>query len=143
MHAQDKMSWKQHAKLADGLYAKGQFADAAEHYRAAWKKKTKKTEYIYRAGECFYLIRDYRNAVDAWQNVKDEQETYPMIGLKYARALKQNGDYEAASSELVNFLAKYQGVDKAAVSEVVQNELRGCELAAQYAVKGPDKNVVI
>ena len=143
MKAQDKMSWKQHAKLAEGLYAKGQYADAAEHYRAAWKKKTKKTEYIYKAGESFFLIRDYRNATDAWQNVKDDQETYSMIGLQYGRALKQNGDYEAASSELVNFLAKYQGVDKAVISEVVQNELRGCELAAQYAVKGSDKNIVI
>ena len=69
VQAQDKMSWKQHAKLAEGLYAKGQYADAAEHYRAAWKKKTKKKEYIYKAGECFYLIRDYRSAVDAWQHV--------------------------------------------------------------------------
>ena len=143
MQAQDKMSWKQHAKLAEGLYAKGQYADAAEHFRAAWKKKTKKTEYIYKAGESFFLIRDYRNAADAWQHVKDDYANYPMIGLQYARALKQNGEYEAASSELVNFLAKYQGIDKPTVSTMVQNELRGCELAAQYAVKGPDENIYI
>ena len=42
LQAQDKMSWREHAKMAEGLYAKGQYADAAEHFRAAWKKKTKK-----------------------------------------------------------------------------------------------------
>ena len=140
---QDKMNWRQHVKLAETLYNKGQFADAAEHYRAAWKKKTKKKEYIYKAGECFFLVRDYRNAADSWQHVKDNFEDYPMIGLQYARSLKQNGDYEAASSELVNFLGQYQGSDKAVVSEIVQNELRGCELAAQFAVKGADENIRI
>ncbi|MEO1257550.1 MAG: SPOR domain-containing protein [Bacteroidota bacterium] len=140
---QDKMSWKQHVKLAETLYGNGQFEDAAEHYQAAWKKKTKKKEYIYKAGECYFLVRDYRNAADSWQHVKNDFEDYPMIGLQYARSLKQNGDYEAASSELVNFLGQYQGADKAVVSEIVQNELRGCELAAQFAVKGDDENIQI
>lgn len=143
IQAQSKLSWRQHAKMAEQLYSQGQFIDAAEHFRAAWKKKTKKKEYIYKAGESFYLVRDYRNAADSWQHVKNDAAEYPMIGLQYARSLKQSGDYEAASSELVNFLAQYQGVDKANISEVVQNELRGCELAAQYAVKGVDENIVI
>ena len=143
VQAQNKMSWRKHTKIAEMLYAKGQYADAAEHFRAAWKKKTKKKELIYKAGECFYLIRDYRNAADAWQHVKDETTAYPMIGLQYARALKQNGDYEKASSELVHFLSSYKGTDKAVVSEIVQNELRGCELAARLAVEGPDPNIVV
>ncbi len=137
------MSWRKHAKLAQELYNKGQFEDAAEHYRSAWKKKTKKTEFAYKAGESFYAIRDYRNAADSWQHVKDDLQTYPLIGLRYARCLKQNGEYEAASSELVNFQAKYQGADKSLISSIVQNELRGCELAAQYAVKGADENIYI
>ena len=143
LQAQDKLSWRKHAKLAEELFSKGQFADAAEHYSAAWKKKTKKKELAYKAGESFYLIRDYRNAAELWKNVKNEHESYPLIGLQYARCLKQNGDYEAASSELVNFLGQYNGADKSTISEIVQNELRGCELAAQYAVKGPDENIQI
>ena len=78
MMAQDKMSWRQHVKLAETLYGQGQFADAAEHYRAAWKKKTKKKEYIYKAGECFFLVRDYRNAADSWQHVKNDFEIFFM-----------------------------------------------------------------
>ncbi|MCB0519304.1 MAG: SPOR domain-containing protein [Lewinellaceae bacterium] len=143
LHAQDKLSWKKHVKLAEQLFEKAQYADAGEHYRAAWKQKTKKQELIYKAGECFYTIRDYRNAVDCWKNVKDENNTYPLIGLRYARSLKQNGEYEAASSELVSFLGKYQGSDKVTVTQIVQNELRGCELAAQLAVNGGDKTATI
>ena len=143
VQAQDKLNWRKHANLAEELYNKGQYADAAEHFRAAWKKKTKKKEYIYKAGESFYLVRDYRNAADAWQHVKDDFAAYPMIGLQYARALKQNGDYEAASSELVNFMSQYQGADKATVSTIAQNELRGCELAAQLGVQGVDENIFI
>lgn len=143
LQAQGNLSWRKHAKVADELYAKAKFADAAEHYRAAWKKKTKKKEYIYKAGECFFFERDYRNAAEAWQHVKNDNDKYPLIGLRYARCLKQNGEYEAASGELVDFLGKYQGSDKATVSQIVQTELRGCELAAQLAVAGPAEDITI
>lgn len=141
--AQDKLSWKKHVKLADELYAKAQYADAGEHYRAAFKQKTKKKELAYMAGECFFTIRDYRNAAEAWKNVKDENTAFPMIGLRYARCLKQNGEYEAASSEFIKFLGNYNATDKLVVSQIVQNELRGCELAAQYTMKGDDPNIVL
>jgi hypothetical protein len=141
--AQDKLSWKKHVKLADELYAKAQYADAGEHYRAAFKQKTKKKELAYMAGECFFTIRDYRNAAEAWKNVKDENAAFPMIGLRYASCLKQNGEYEAASSEFIKFLGNYNGTDKLVVSQIVQNELRGCELAAQYTMKGDDPNIVL
>jgi hypothetical protein len=143
MQAQDKLSWKKHLKLAESLYAKAQYADAGEHYRAAFKQKTKKKELAFKAGECFFFIRDYRNAADSWQHIKDDNLTYPLIGLRYARCLKQNGDYEAASSELVNFLGNYQGTDKSVISQIVQNELRGCELAAKLAVQAEDENIVV
>jgi cell division septation protein DedD len=143
LQAQEKLSWKKHVKLADELYANSQYAGAGEHYRSAWKMKTKKKEFIYKAGESFFTVRDYPNAADCWKNVKDDNATYPLIGLRYARCLKQNGEYEAASSELVNFLGHYKGADKATVSQIVQNELRGCELAAQLAVKGGDPNLEV
>jgi WD40-like Beta Propeller Repeat len=143
VQAQDKLSWKKHIKLADELYAKAQYEDAGEHYRAAFKQKTKKKELAYKAGDCFYIIRDYRNAADAWKNVKDDNATYPLIGLRYARCLKQNGEHEAASNELVKFLGIYNGTDKATVTQVVQTEIKGCEMAAQYTMKGDDPNIVL
>ncbi|MCF8247928.1 MAG: SPOR domain-containing protein [Saprospiraceae bacterium] len=143
VQAQDKLSWKKHLKLADELFAKAQYADAGEHYRAAFKQKTKKKELAYKAGNCFFTIRDYRNAAEAWKNVKDDNAAYPLIGLRYARCLKQNGEHEVASSEFVKFLGNYNGADKTAISQIVQTELRGCELAAQYTIKGDDPNIVL
>lgn len=133
--AQEKLSWRKHLKLAENLYAKAQYADAGEHYRAAFRLRPKDRMLAYRAGECFAIIRDYRNAVEAWLTIKDHPD-YPMLGLQFARALKQSGDYASANSEFNNFLGRYKGSDKAAMAVIVQKEQRGCELAAQLAVRG-------
>ncbi len=130
---QQKLSWKKHVKLAEELFEKAEYADAGEHYRAAWRQKTKKTELIYKAGECFGIIRDYANAADAYKHVKKMNNDYPKVGLKYAQALKQSGDFDNASHEFADFLANYQGSDKSEVARMVQNEIKGCALARKYA----------
>lgn len=130
---QQKLSWKKHVNLAEELFDKAEYADAGEHYRAAWRQKTKKTELIYKAGECFDIIRDYANAADAYKHVKKMNNDYPKVGLKYAQALKQSGDFDNASHEFADFLANYQGSDKSDVARMVQNEIKGCALARKYA----------
>ena len=69
-----KMSWRKHRKLADELYGKANYAEAAENYEAAWKKKKRKKELIFKAGESYYLIKDYRKAAAAYLEVKDEND---------------------------------------------------------------------
>lgn len=137
LQAQDKLSWRKHIKLADELFAASQYADAGEHYRAAFKLRPKNKDLAYKAGHCFSVIRDYRNAADNWAYVRDLNDNYPLIGLRYARALKQNGDYENANNEFNGFLSRYDGIDKATLGAIVQNELRGCELAARLTAQGP------
>jgi hypothetical protein len=136
LQAQDKLSWRKHVKLADELYANAHYADAGEHYRAAFKQRPKNKELAYKAGLCFSIIRDYRNAADNWAFVRDFNDDFPLIGLHYARALKQNGDYETANNEFNGFLSRYSGTDKPRIDAIVQNELRGCELAARLATQG-------
>ena len=133
LFGQQKLSWKKHVNLANELFDKAQYADAGEHYRAAWRQKTKKTELINKAGECFYIIRDYANAADAYKQVKKMNAKYPKVGLKYAQCLKQSGDFDNASHEFADFLANYQGNDKSEVAKLVQNEIKGCALARKYA----------
>jgi len=135
-------NWKKNLKTADGLFGEAQYANAAEYYMAAWKQKPKKTELAYKAGESYYIIKDYTKAAEAFKNVKEEYEDYPLIGLKYARALKQAGDYDAASRELVYFLNNYKGADKDIISELVQNEIRGCELGIKLNAF-PDEDVEV
>lgn len=131
-NAQD-MGWKKHLKTADDFFSNAQYTNAAEHYKAAWLKKPKKKEFIYKAGEAYAVIKDYKNAAEAFKNVKDDFKEFPLAGLKYARALKQSGDYDSASRELVYFLNNYQGSDKSVISQVVQNEIRGCELGIKLS----------
>ena len=133
LFGQQKLSWKKHEKLADELFQKAQYADAGEHYRAAWRQKTKKTDLIYKAGECFYILRDYANAAEAYKHVKKMNAKYPKVGLKYAQVLKQSGDFDNASHEFADFLANYNGSDKSDIAKLVQNEIKGCALARKYA----------
>lgn len=135
-------NWKKNLKTADGLFGEAQYAYAAEYYMAAWKQKPKKTELAYKAGEAYYIIKDYAKAAAAFKNVKEEYTDYPLIGLKYARALKQAGNYDSASRELVYFLNNYKGADKDIISELVQNEIRGCELGIKMNAF-PDEDVEV
>ena len=140
MDAQN-LSWRKHAKLAEQLYKQGEFANAAEHYEAAWQKKTKKKEYIYQAGECYAMIKDYRKAAEAYQYVKEDNKDFTLPGLKYARALKQDGQYDEASRALVNFINVYQGKDKDVVTKIVEKEIQGCELGIQMLEASEVSNI--
>ncbi len=125
----EAQSWRKHVKLAEKLSENGKFLEAGEHYLSAWKQKQKKKELAYMAGQNFMRVKDYRRAVDAFRHVKDETKEHPMVGLDYARALKQNGQYDDASREFVYFISGYTGDDAVAMNSLVQNEIRGCELA--------------
>ena len=122
------LSWKKHAKIADKLFEQGKYADAAEHYQAAWKKKPSKKNLIYKAGDCFYELKDFRKAAETYKRIKDESGDVGLAGLKYARALKQDGQYELAKKELLSYNKKYKGEDKKVVSKLVFNELAGCDM---------------
>ncbi|RQH12166.1 hypothetical protein D5R40_34890, partial [Okeania hirsuta] len=56
------LSWKKHQKLADNLMEEGNLKEAAENYKKAWQKKQKKQELIFKAGEAYYLLKDYESS---------------------------------------------------------------------------------
>lgn len=140
LSAQDNLSWKKHAKLADELYKEGKYAEAAGHYEAAWKKKTKKKDLIFNAGECYYLVKDYRNAAEAYRNVKDEEKDFPLVGLKYARSLKQDGQYDKAKTAFQEFFSDYTGESKSILEDIIKTEIAGCELGMKLPLN-IDKNI--
>lgn len=128
MQAQKKMSWKKHRKAAEKAEEKGDYAEAAENYYAAFIKKKKKKELAYKAAEAYYTIREYEKAEEAYSAVKDETEDYPLVGLKYARCLKLQGKYDEASQEFLQFYNEYEGQNKTVLQEIIQVEIRGCDL---------------
>lgn len=131
LYGQKKMNWKKLRSEADQKYQNGAFAEAAELYEAAWEKKSKKKELIYQAAESYYLIQDYRKAANAYQHVSSENEDYPLVGLKYARSLKQDAQYDKAKAAFRAFLDAYNGEGKSILEEIIRKEVLGCELAAK------------
>ncbi len=137
LHAQD--SWKKLSSNAEQLFEEGKFAEAGDSYFKAWKLKPKKTELANKAGDCFFIIKDYAKAAKAYKPVKDMNDTYHQVGLKYARSLKSLEQYDEASREFVYFINSYKGDDYTNVSQLVQNEILGCELGIKNAgVEGAD-----
>jgi hypothetical protein len=128
--AQDS-NWKKLAKNAEEFYAHGNYEEAAQSYSEAWKLKNTKMDLVYRAGECYYLLRDYHKAAQAFKNVKDDLENFPYAGLQYARCLKQNQQYDLAREQLITYSKQYNGNDKAAILQAVENEIEGCDLASK------------
>lgn len=139
--SQSKISWRQHLKVADELFLKSLYTDAAEHYEAAFRKKTKKKDIIAKAAECYYITRDYKKAATAYRHIKDERKKFPLAGLRYARSLKQSEKFDEASREFVYFINNYNGADKSTVNEIVQAEIRGCEEAIKMT-SAPRNNQV-
>ncbi len=128
VHAQN-MSWRKQAKLAKKQLAEGNMQEAAMNFEAAWKKKTKKKEYLFQAAECYWEVKDYRKAAECYEPLKEENKDFMLPGLKYSRALKMDGQYDQASRAFVDFIYGYQGADKDVVSNIVKEEIKGCELA--------------
>ncbi len=121
-------SWRKLSKEADDLLKQGKYEEAAANYEQAWQKKQGKKDLIYKAGEAYYIIRDYRKAAEAYQHVKDENNNYPLVGLKYARSLKQDGQYDKAIEAFQSFGDNYTGDGKAILQDVINTEIKGAEL---------------
>ena len=120
-------------KSANEAFQKGDFAEAGDQYEKAARLKDNKPETMYKAAECYYRMRDYVKAVECYELVKDVFKKYELAGLRYARSLKQTQQYEAAIEAFKNFARRYRGSRKAQVIAVVQNDIKGCELAIQMA----------
>ncbi len=131
-NAQD--SWKKLSSNAEKLFEAGKFAEAGDNYFQAWKLKPKKNDLAFKAGDCYYMINDYAKASKAYQPVKDLNAEFHHVGFKYARCLKSMQEYDNASREFVYFINSYKGDDYTNMSQLVQNEILGCE----YAIKNVD-----
>ncbi len=135
LEAQKEMSWKKHYKLAEKLYDKAQYAEAARHYKKAWLKKPKKHFLVYQAGLSYRIVKDYLNAADAFQHVKDLHKKFPKAEWYYADALKQVGRYAEAERAYADFIGTYRGPDKKQLALKIEREIKGCRLGLEELAK--------
>jgi tetratricopeptide (TPR) repeat protein len=130
-----EMNWKKLKAAAEAEEAAGNDAQAAKLYRMAWDKKQNKYELLNKSAELYAGQNAYRESADAYQYLLTQNEDYPLVGLKYGRALKQDGQYDKAQRELARFLESYNEADRPIIEEIVNVELAGIELARAQAGK--------
>lgn len=130
-NAQKTLPWKKRLKMAQNFEKAGDYYQAAVYYEGIYAEKNDKPEYAYKAGNCYYALRDYANTVKALEPVKDQNETYDKPGYKYASALKQTGKAEKAKVAFDKFIKSYPSdkEDYAALKEACENEIKGCDFA--------------
>lgn len=115
-------------KTAERLEKDGKLADAAEYFENAWRAKTSRDDLIFRAGECYYAVKNYHKAAEAYRQVAGRDKDFELVTLKFARALKQDGRYEEAMKAFKNFESTYGGKDRPQVVTITQNDIKGCQL---------------
>ncbi len=127
----NKLPWRKRAKAAAALERSGDLQQAALLYRGIYEEKPEKLEYLYKAGVCFLEYRDYKNAAAAFAPLQKEIENpkYDKPAYKYALALKQLGQAQAAKEVFNDFLLRYQGADKEEFRLIIENEIKGCNYA--------------
>ena len=128
----EQLSFKELIRAGEAAEEAGRTAEAADFFARAAALKPRRQDLHYRAGELFSRVRDYRRAADSYQFVTDAGD-YPLFGLSYGRALKQDGRYERARTQLATFLESYNGTDRPIVAEIVRNELAGIALVQERA----------
>ncbi|MEO1515245.1 MAG: hypothetical protein AAFV95_09535 [Bacteroidota bacterium] len=141
LQAQSK-NLKKQLKEAELLFVKGEYAQAAERYENAWAQK-KKQDYIYKAGECFLRMKDYRKAANAFAQVADAADQYPLAAFYQGRSLQQDGQYEAAKEAYDKFISQYKGANAGKRMILAQNAIEGCQLALKWNREATDTRIEI
>ncbi len=129
-----KMSWRDYSDIADKSYKAEDYSAAAKNYKQAWQKKKSHNDLLYKAGESYYLVKNYKEAANAYSKLLKNNKQFADVSFKYARALKQDGQFEQAKAEFEKYLSTYKGEDKPQIAETVNREIEGCNLALQNAV---------
>ncbi|MDI9338991.1 MAG: OmpA family protein [Sediminibacterium sp.] len=115
-------------KKADLSYQNHQYFKAVEYYKQAYAgaKADKKAEILYKTGESYHRINDYKAAETYYQKAIAANYTDPVVYLKLAEDLKTQMKYPEAIVEFNNYKAKGGDAKRAELG------VKSCELAQQW-----------
>ncbi len=137
-----EISYKEHLRLAERFLALGEHLKAAEQYADAYLMKPRKDELAFAAAEEFYLVKDYTRAAAHYEPIVREWKDYPLAGLRYARSLKQDGEFDRATAAYLEYLSFYRGADLPILKAIVETEVKGAEMARQ-ALRSFNPDVIV
>lgn len=136
----DKLNWKQNLELADDLYSRNSFYNAAEFYEKVIRDKPDNLVARYRLADSYYMIRNYEKAENIFRFFKPEDyKSFPLAPFYYGMSLKANGKYAEAIEAFKAFIQNPNGGSNQFVSWA-QVQLKGCEL---YANKGNNADITV
>lgn len=113
-------------KNAKKAAKEGRLEAAAADWERAGRLKNAHPTYLYKAAEAYAQVRDYRRAADCYKEALISRK-YPLCGLKYGRALKQQGRYDEAKNAFIQFGEQYTGSYKALILSIAEQEILGCD----------------
>lgn len=127
-------------RKAETSLARGEYFDAAAHYRKAYnrispKQRSKRGEVAFKMAECYRRINYTVRAKTAYMNAirykyPDSTAHYHLAGM-----LRKNGEYKAAIKEYTTYLEYCPG------DTLAQNGLLSCELAQNWKTN-PTRHIV-
>lgn len=130
-------SVKEMEDLANRFHQTGDYGQAADIWKKIYTEK-EKSDYAFQAAENYYLQRDYRSAASFYLKIKNDVNEFDRVIFKYAKCLKQDGQYVAAIKAFKLFLKLYEGLEKPLWEEMVAIELDGCSLGMKLAENTPE-----
>jgi hypothetical protein len=128
VQGQRPLTTSQLVDQAEEFEKAGKYGKAGDNYEAAWRDKEKKTDWLYLAAENYNRARDYQKASKAYGKLMTLKISDAFLGLKYARALKQNGQSREAVAAFQSFINNYDGDGKPVLEEIVALEIQGCQM---------------
>lgn len=145
LFSQQWMKWKREAEVQA---SQGFYAEAADLYFKAWQEKPEKLELAHQAGTYYFIIKEYGRAAESLQKVSHWNQPEKVVGLKYAKALKQSGRHKEAIDAFLSFQTAYEGANKDSLIDIVEREIEGCRQAitdeedrTKYLVSYPGRQI--
>ena len=90
------------------LHQLGNFGRSAFLWENLYNERGK-ANYAFEAAENYYLLKDYRKAAGFYLKIKNDYKKFNNLIFKYAKCLKQDGQYEAAIKAFQSFINLYEG----------------------------------
>jgi hypothetical protein len=128
--AQSK-DWRSYLAEATEAEEEGHFLEAGQLYKKAWKIKPRRKAFLYDAGNAFFNARAYEEAAESFMPIHQKEKRFPLIGLKYARSLKQLGRYNEAIEAFRQFAESYKGPGKDLAQRIVDIDIEGCKMGTE------------
>ena len=130
--------YSKETRKANESFDANEYFFAIDLYKKAYSKvknREERAEIVYRLGECYRLIADAKNAGAQYKRAIKMKYKDPIVMLRYADALKAQGEYEDAIVEYQNYKQKVPGDRRAEVG------IESCKKAKEW-LDNPSRYIV-